>query len=289
MMVRIGGVVAMLVCMATTSAFGQLDVRPSPSVSRARPEPVAAPLPRDPQAAESPTDQPVVDLFIRLYEVCGKLPEPAEKPQSPPVAADSAPNNREPKIVKSVSRDGTRTQLLAENELADWIVRLQSQPGTQALAAPRMRLQLGSKGELRTGGELVLDEDITTSEAGETPATKKKTLFFGTSLDATVTQPKPSLMRVALTLEHSALTRNKTGVPGVDARRLATTVELKAGQTVMLSGLKSKRNSVSVTQLPVLGEIPVIGEKLFSKTQTETLETELVVFITPVPLDPNGP
>lgn len=69
-------------------------------------------------------------------------------------------------------------------------------------------------------------------------------------------------------------------LPRVASSTLSTTVLLRSGQTAVLGGLKSKAESETVTQLPLLGDIPVLGYLFKGKTRQETTST-LLVFITP--------
>lgn len=69
-------------------------------------------------------------------------------------------------------------------------------------------------------------------------------------------------------------------LPRVASSTLATTVLLRSGQTAVLGGLKTKSESETVTKLPLLGDIPVLGYLFKGKTRQETSST-LLVFITP--------
>ena len=61
---------------------------------------------------------------------------------------------------------------------------------------------------------------------------------------------------------------------------LATTVLLRSSQTAVLGGLKSKVESDTTTQLPLLGDIPLLGY-LFKEKSTQETTSTLLVFITP--------
>ena len=68
--------------------------------------------------------------------------------------------------------------------------------------------------------------------------------------------------------------------PTIQQRRIETTVAVQSGETVALGGLIRDNRSDSVTGIPLLSSIPILGN-LF-KTNTEvTLRTELLILITP--------
>jgi type IV pilus assembly protein PilQ len=69
-------------------------------------------------------------------------------------------------------------------------------------------------------------------------------------------------------------------LPRIASSTLATTVLLRSGQTAVLGGLKTKSENETVTKLPLLGDIPVLGYLFKGKTKQETTNT-LLVFITP--------
>jgi pilus assembly protein CpaC len=73
---------------------------------------------------------------------------------------------------------------------------------------------------------------------------------------------------------------NGTTVPGLLTRRVNTQVELGFGQTLMLAGLISSRQTAETSKIPFLGELPWIGAA-FRNVQYDDVETELVILITP--------
>ena len=77
-------------------------------------------------------------------------------------------------------------------------------------------------------------------------------------------------------------------VPSIDQRSARTVVELREGQTLAIAGLLQETTNAFTTRLPGLGDIPIVGG-WFSANQTEIIETETVVLVTPelvAPLDP---
>jgi type IV pilus assembly protein PilQ len=69
-------------------------------------------------------------------------------------------------------------------------------------------------------------------------------------------------------------------LPRVASSTLSTTVLLRSGQTAVLGGLKTKTQSETITKLPLLGDIPVLGYLFKGKSRQDTMTT-LLVFITP--------
>lgn len=68
--------------------------------------------------------------------------------------------------------------------------------------------------------------------------------------------------------------------PRTTNRRAGTTLIVGDNQTVVLGGIISDEDRRSVSKIPILGDIPIIG-KLFRNTTRQKNRTELVVFLTP--------
>lgn len=73
-------------------------------------------------------------------------------------------------------------------------------------------------------------------------------------------------------------------VYGFKTRKVETTVELMDGETLVIAGLTQNKSARSKNQVPILGNIPVVGN-LFGTTNDEKNEGELVIFITPKIVD----
>ena len=68
-------------------------------------------------------------------------------------------------------------------------------------------------------------------------------------------------------------------VPALRTRRAHTGVELRDGQSFALAGLLDNSETRNLSKVPVVGDIPIIGN-LFKSTQFQKNETELVFIVT---------
>jgi general secretion pathway protein D len=68
--------------------------------------------------------------------------------------------------------------------------------------------------------------------------------------------------------------------PTISQREVGTSVSVASGQTVILGGLISDRQSRGNSGVPVLRDIPLVGN-LFSGVDNSDQRTELVILITP--------
>lgn len=74
-------------------------------------------------------------------------------------------------------------------------------------------------------------------------------------------------------------------IPALTVRRADTTVELASGQSFALAGMLRSSNSQTVTGVPGLSSIPVIG-RAFENESTSHEETELVIIATAYVVEP---
>jgi pilus assembly protein CpaC len=69
-------------------------------------------------------------------------------------------------------------------------------------------------------------------------------------------------------------------IPSLLTRRAATTIELREGQTFAIAGLLDNTTANSVTRIPLLGDLPIIGELFRTRNRRED-RMELLVLVTP--------
>jgi len=78
-------------------------------------------------------------------------------------------------------------------------------------------------------------------------------------------------------------------IPALRTRRAKTGVELRDGQSFALAGLLDNNETRSLSRIPVLGDIPILGN-LFKSTSFQKNETELMFIVTAQlvkPVDPD--
>ncbi len=106
-------------------------------------------------------------------------------------------------------------------------------------------------------------------------------LEVGTTLDIT---PAVSPMGKEISLDVNVAVKDFVGYtdagPQTTDREATTKVTLTEGQTVVVGGLISETEKGTTMQVPVLGDIPILGY-LFKKKETQKRTLELLIFLTP--------
>lgn len=76
-------------------------------------------------------------------------------------------------------------------------------------------------------------------------------------------------------------------IPGFRTRRVKTNVTVRHGETIVLSGVFIHDEQKSVSKLPGLGHLPIVGE-LFKQRAFDSSKRELVIFVTPRIVNPDS-
>ncbi len=79
----------------------------------------------------------------------------------------------------------------------------------------------------------------------------------------------------------------KTGLPDKSTRRANTTVRVRDGETIIIGGLVQRELMSTTTKVPLLGDIPLLGQ-MFRSEDTKESVTEMAIFITPRILSQTG-
>ncbi|MBI5577312.1 MAG: pilus assembly protein N-terminal domain-containing protein [Deltaproteobacteria bacterium] len=164
----------------------------------------------------------------------------------------------------SVSSDfETRLNLL----LADGRARI--------LANPRLVCETGESADFLAGGEIPI--------VIATPETRKvEWKIYGIILKLQSKLDAGNRIRTRITAEISSVDHGSgsSQVPAFLTRRVTTNFSSLSGGTVMLSGLIKSDMAKDVSKVPVLGQIPILGELFKSRSFREN-QSELAIFITP--------
>ena len=178
------------------------------------------------------------------------------------------------------SRENTSFGITSEFEAR--LNVLMAEGRAKILANPRLVCESGEKAEFLAGGEIPIV--IITPE---TRTVEWKT--YGIILRLGPIMDHDNRIRTQLTAEISTVDHGSGGsdVPGFLTRRVTTNFSTTAGETVMLSGLLKNEMAKDVTKVPLLGQIPILGELFKSRSFREN-KTELAIFITPTEVRDDG-
>lgn len=160
---------------------------------------------------------------------------------------------------------------------------MQTQGKLRSLAEPNLIAMDGQQASFLAGGEFPVP--IIQGGGGSGNAVTVVFKEYGIRLNF-----KPTIIdedHIRLELEPEVSTIDPSNgvrfdgflIPALRTRRAKTGVELRDGQSFALAGLLDNNEIKSLSKIPVLGDIPVLG-KLFQSKSFQKNETELIFIVT---------
>lgn len=152
------------------------------------------------------------------------------------------------------------------------------------LAEPGLTTKSGGTAKFLAGGEVPIP---LVNGFGQVSVQFKP---YGVKLETTPVVGESGTISLKLFTELSAIDNgvNIGGIPAFLTRRSETEVNLRANETLMISGLFDASGSKNMDKVAGLGDIPIIGE-LFRSREFRNNKTELVIFMTPRLIAPSEP
>jgi pilus assembly protein CpaC len=160
------------------------------------------------------------------------------------------------------------------------ILNILEQSGlAKMLAEPTLVALSGQEAKFLVGGEFPIPMS---SSLGAISVLWKK---FGIILSFTPTVIADGALHLKLSAEVSdvdpsrSVTIGGISIPGLTSRQSETTVRLADGQSFAIAGLLSDKVQSTVSKIPLLGDLPILGA-LFRSVNYQRNETELLVVVT---------
>ncbi len=163
----------------------------------------------------------------------------------------------------------------------------------QILAEPNLMARSGEPASFIAGGEFPYPV-VQGSGGGGGAGLLAVTIQFrpyGVKLEFTGTVNPDDTIKLKVAPEVSTLDYTNAlafqgyVIPAISTRRAETIVDLKDGQSFGIAGLLDNRTTVQMSKIPWIGDVPILGA-LFRSKDVSKSNTELVVIVTPVIVDP---
>ncbi|BDU51434.1 secretin and TonB N-terminal domain-containing protein [Haliovirga abyssi] len=149
---------------------------------------------------------------------------------------------------------------------------------TNLLSSPNITTISGKKATLNIGDKVPYKE---TSGTGDTAVSSYKFEDVGIKLNVTPVITEDGKINMSITPEVSSVSSyTPDNVPMISTRSADTNVIINNGQTLVIGGLIKNRVTTTITSIPILGDIPILGELFKSKIKNNN-KTNLIIFITP--------
>ena len=175
--------------------------------------------------------------------------------------------------------------------LGAFIEALEQKNLLQTLDEPTLMTSDGKEASFLVGGEFPIPVLQGGSNAGAVTIQFRE---FGVRLTFTPTVTGNNNIRLHVKPEVSALdysnalSFNGFTIPALSSRKMETNVELGEGQSFVIAGLIDNQVTETISRIPGLSNLPILGNLFKSRTLSKS-DTELVVLVTPeitMPLQP---
>jgi len=189
----------------------------------------------------------------------------------------------------SISDGLIRILLSNPNANIQAIIQASINKGTlRSLAEPNLITLPGKEASFLAGGEFPYPS-VQGSSGGVSQFGNAVTIVFrefGVRLKFTPNITRSGAIRLKVAPEVSTLdfanglTVSGFQIPSILIRKAETEVELKEGQYLAIAGLIDNTTIESITKIPILGDIPILGA-FFRSSTTRAKQAELLVLVTP--------
>lgn len=191
---------------------------------------------------------------------------------------------------------GVTTLSFKGSDFAGMINLLDTQGDVDVLSSPRVTASNNQKAVIKVGTDEYFVTDVSsTTVAGNTPVTTPQVqltpFFSGIALDVTPQIDKdgnvllhvhPSVIDVKEQTKAIKVSNESLELPLAQSeiRESDTVIRAASGDVVVIGGLMKSENVQVTSQVPFLGDIPLIGQ-LFKNRSQQKKKTELIILLKP--------
>jgi type IV pilus assembly protein PilQ len=147
----------------------------------------------------------------------------------------------------------------------------------KVLSRPRIVTQNNIQALVRQGVRVPI---VTQAQLGGPPTVSYVDAFLRLTVTPQITSENTIFLNVDVENTTPNFGQEVQGNPELITQQATTQVLVTDGGTVVIGGVIQTQNSINITQVPLLGNIPFLGN-LFKHTQVQTQNQELIFFITP--------
>lgn len=152
------------------------------------------------------------------------------------------------------------------------------------LATPELSTRSGGEAKFLAGGQIPV---VTPASGFSPPQVTYKDYGIKISINPTTDEANNIVALIKSEISSIDPATTVQGNPGFLTRQSDSEINVRDGQTIVISGLVNADLSNQVNKFPWLGDLPILGP-LFRSTEFRNNRTDLVVFVTPQVYDPNS-
>jgi type IV pilus secretin PilQ/predicted competence protein len=147
----------------------------------------------------------------------------------------------------------------------------------KVLSRPRIVTQNNIQAVVKQGTKIPI---VTSAQLGGPPTTTYVDAFLRLTVTPQITSEGTIFLNVDVENTLPDFGHENFGNPALITQQATTQVLVTDGGTVVIGGVIQTQNSLAIAQVPILGDIPYLGN-LFKHRTVNTSNQELIFFITP--------
>lgn len=177
-----------------------------------------------------------------------------------------------------VAKSGGLTIGFAHDSIASIIKAVEEVSDVTIMANPKILAVNKQLGQVYIGKKLGYESQTTQTETSTTQ--KVEFLDTGTKLSFRPYIGNDGYIRMDIHPKDSSGTLKANNIPDETSAELVTNIIVKDGETIVIGGLFRDTITTGRTQIPLLGDLPIIGV-LFRGTADQLKREEVVILLTP--------
>ena len=154
----------------------------------------------------------------------------------------------------------------------------------RTLAEPTLTAISGESAKFLAGGEFPVPTAVDNANGGTSVTVTYKPFGVGLGFSPIVMSEGRIVLKVSTEVSElsneGSVASASIRLPGLQVRRVETTVELPSGGSMAMAGLIKEQTKQSLAGVPGMKNLPVLGALFRSRDYIKN-ETELVVIVTP--------
>ncbi len=193
---------------------------------------------------------------------------------------------------------GGLVAVFSSSQFAATLSALQSEQRLKLVSNPTVVVMNNQQAKFQVGEDYPIRQFSINDQTGQLETGEVEYRFVGVQLDVTPSVNAAGMISMDVHPVVSALgdvVTTQAGVAGntlledriFKTRDAQTQVTIKDGYTIALGGLTAEEKRDNKSQVPLLGDIPLLG-KLFQDNGSSKVSTNLIIFLTAKTLNPDG-
>jgi len=224
------------------------------------------------------------DIGVKYGLAAGSVTASGLYAMSANFGSAAASNNALAAVSSYLGNIGTSKHALA---LGATINFLETHGVSKAVSNPSILCINNKESSIYVGKTISVASGTTTGTAGTTASFKREDVGLTLKIKPRVSEKKKVTLDVEAVLENVTDdgSNNATGQPVTSKQKVKTEAILQHGEHIIIGGLVRTYEEIKRTKVPLLGDIPWIGDWLFSSKSKKQQQDNLIVILTPYIID----